>query len=263
MISDIIDQKIRNGFSQAASQYDVLTDLHREIGEKLAQKISCDGPYSRILDIGMGTGGFTGLLTAAFPDSMVVGIDFASGMINCAQEKEKAFKIVQADASFLPFKEGVFDVVVSNLAYQWIAHLSDAFMLCYSSLNKNGKLCLAMFGHKTFDELFMSLDTCLDKRGNNGCFTIRRLADKNQVTESLKEAGFCNPRVQSEYIRVQFPDMMGLVKWIKDIGANALPTDIYIGKDLLFRANDYYNAHFKDRLGIYATFEVLWVEAQR
>ena len=69
--------------------------------------------------------------------------------------------------------------------------------------------------------------------------------------------------IDSEKVKVRFPDMMSLIKWIKNIGANALEKDIYIGRELLARMNDYYNLHFKDRLGIYATFEVIWVQAKK
>ena len=56
---------------------------------------------------------------------------------------------------------------------------------------------------------------------------------------------------------------MSMIKWVKDIGANALVKDTYMGKDLLLRTNEYYNANYQDRLGIYATFELIWVEAKR
>ena len=71
---------------------------------------------------------------------------------------------------------------------------------------------------------------------------------------------FCQRTIQ---IYFNFADMMSLIKWVKDIGASAIPKDIYMGKDHLLRANDYYNTHFRDRLGVYATFEVMWVEAKR
>ena len=41
------------------------------------------------------------------------------------------------------------------------------------------------------------------------------------------------------------------MKWIKDIGANTLTNDFYMGKDLLVRANDYYNDNFRDRFGVF------------
>jgi len=259
----VIDQKIRNAFSGAAKQYEQLTSLHRDIGGALIAKIREHDCGRSTLDIGMGTGWFTRKLANIFPETLVVGLDFASGMISCAQKKEAKFKIVQADASHLPFKENTFDMITSNLAYQWVEDLSRAFQLCHSRLKKNGVLCLSMFGQHTFQELFEVLEVCVDKKNDNDHFLIRRLAGKDQVTEALKDAGFHKTCVTSEYRKVYFSDMMSLVKWIKNIGANTISKNIYIGKDLLARARTHYNARFKDSLGVYATFEVIWAEAKK
>ncbi len=263
MIIDIIDKKIRNAFSDAAMQYDVLTSLHKEIGRELTKKIMNHEPCLTVLDIGMGTGWFTKRLTDIFPEAMIVGLDSARGMIDCAQQKEATFKIVQADASKLPFKEEAFDIITSNLAYQWVGNLKQAFELCHLRLNKTGTLCLTMFGRDTFHELFTALEKCAQEGDQKRELSIHRLADKDQVTGALKQAGFNNIEVSTERIKVRFEDMMSLIKWVKDIGANALPHGMYMGKDLLLKANDYYNTRFQDRLGVYATFEVIWVEAQR
>jgi len=263
MIIDIIDKKIRNAFSDAAMQYDMLTSLHKEIGRELTKKIMSHEPCSTVLDIGMGTGWFTKRLTNIFPEAMVIGLDSARGMIDRAQQKEAVFKIVQADASKLPFKEGAFDLITSNLAYQWVGNLKQAFELCHLRLNKTGILCLTMFGRDTFHELFKTLEKCAQEGDQKRKLSIHRLADKDQVTAALQRAGFKNIEVSAERIKVRFEDMISMIKWVKDIGANTLAKDIYMGKDLLHRANDYYNTHYKDRLGVYATFEVMWVEAKR
>lgn len=263
MILDILDKKIRNAFSDAAMQYDMLTSLHKEIGRELTKKIMNHEPCCAVLDIGMGTGRFTHRLTNIFPDSMVVGLDFSYGMIECARQKEGTFKIVLGDAAQLPFREGVFDIITSNLAYQWVEDLKGAYKLCYSRLNQSGLLCFTMFGQNTFCELFTALKNCVQNEKQQGVLAVARLADCGQVTEALKEAGFNDILVSTERIKVRFADMMSLIKWVKDIGASALPRDMYMGKDLLLRANDYYHTHFQDRLGVYATFEVIWVEARR
>jgi len=263
MIFDVIDKKIRNAFSDAAMQYDMLTSLHKEIGRELTKKIMSHEPCSAVLDIGMGTGWFTRRLTNTFPDAIVIGLDFAQGMIARAQQKEGTFKIVQADAAQLPFKEGIFDIITSNLAYQWVGDLRQAFKLCYLRLNQTGTLCFTMFGRDTFHELFTALEICAQEGDQQRELAINRLADKDQVTGALRGVGFKNIKVSTERIKVRFADMMSLIKWVKDIGANALAKDIYMGKDLLRKTNDYYNAHYQDRLGVYATFEVIWVEARR
>ena len=258
-----IDQKVCRGFSKAALHYDRLTDLHKEIGGRLAERIELIEDFLPLLDVGMGTGWFTQRLAAIFPDAVIVGLDFAPGMVAYARQRNGESIIVQADAAHLPFKEGAFGVVASNLAYQWVEDLPRAFALCRSLLSERGCFYLTMFGHDTFQELFTALDSCTDKKNDRNSLAIQRLVNKQQVAQALKSAGFNTRNVENEHIKVHFPDMMNLIKWIKDIGANTLPKDVYMGKDLLLRANQYYNRHFKDSLGVYATFEVIWVEARR
>ncbi|MBN1869137.1 MAG: methyltransferase domain-containing protein [Candidatus Omnitrophica bacterium] len=263
MARAVCEQKVRDGFSDAALRYDSLADVHKNIGRRLIEKASPQNVQLPLLDIGMGTGWFTQQLTAVFPTVMVVGLDFAPGMVSRAREREGRFKIVLADAASLPFKEETFDMIVSNLAYQWVEDLPLAFAQCRTRLSRTGKLYLTMFGRETFRELFSALDTCLRERSSKNDFTIHRLADRRQVENALTVAGFRSIHVESEYLRAHFPDMMSLVKWIKDIGANALSRDVYMGKDLFHQAGRYYNARFKDPRGVYATFEVIWVEAGR
>ena len=263
MIIKLIDQKIRKAFSDAAMQYDALSGLHKEIGRELTAKIQHCDPCGRILDIGMGTGWFTGRLANMFPEATVVGIDSAPGMIGRAREQQGSFHIIQADAACLPFTDGAFDIITSNLAYQWVGDLTQAMAQCRAQLTANGTLCFTMFGYNTLKELFEALEQCSDIGGKDKAGAFSRLADDKQVGQALREAGFQDVRVDAERIKVRFEDMMSLVKWVKDIGANALPRDTYIGKDLLLRADRYYNGHFRDRLGVYATFEVIWVHARR
>jgi malonyl-CoA O-methyltransferase len=257
---NFIDKKIRQAFSDAAIQYDVLTSLHKEIGRELMRKINTLEDAKRILDIGMGTGWLTNKLKFYFPDAMVIGMDFALGMIESAKkENEEGVHIVQADAANLPFKDDAFDVIISNLAFQWITDLAKVFVLCQRSLSREGRLVLTMFGYNTFQELFLALgkESGIDKA------QFRRLADRESVEAALKESGFNKIKVEEEFIKVHFPMMLDLLKWIKDIGANMLNPGVYLGKDALLKSEEYYNEHFRDRLGIRATFEVLWVEAQK
>ncbi len=260
MVFKTIDNKIRQAFSDAAIQYDVLTSLHKEIGRELMRKVNTLDDAKRILDIGMGTGWLTNKLKFYFPDAVVVGMDFAPGMIDAAKHKnEEGFRIIQADAADIPFKNDSFDVIISNLAYQWVEDLNKSFMHCRQSLKKDGLLTLTMFGYSTFQELFLTLE----KTNKDDNPFLRRLASREAVYEALTQSGFRDIKVEEEIIKVHFPTMMDLLKWIKDIGANMLNPGIYIGKGALRKSEEYYNEHFRDRLGIRATFEVLWVEAKK
>ena len=81
---NLIDKKIRQSFSNAALQYDVLTSMHQEIGRELVKKVLNENAQY-ILDIGMGTGRMTRALSFYFPESKVVGMDFADQMIDVAK----------------------------------------------------------------------------------------------------------------------------------------------------------------------------------
>ena len=263
MIIRTIDRKIRNAFSDASIQYDVLTGLHKEIGRELVNKIKHIEDAQAILDVGMGTGWLTNRLSYFFPDAQVIGLDFAPGMIDAAKKFNEGFAIVQADAGALPFQNEVFDIVISNLAYQWVENTHQAFKSCHASLKGNGIFCFTMFGYNTLNELFISLENSWDNKDGLMQLPIRRLAKQSDIRDALTEADFRDIDVDYERIKVHFPDMMSLMKWIKNIGANALEKEMYIGKDLLIRADEYYNTHFKDHLGICSTFEVIWGMARK
>ncbi len=263
MSTNFITRRIKRAFSGAAMQYDMLASLHKEIGRDLAKQIVSPVPEPTVLEIGMGTGYFTAKLNHLFPGSLVVGIDFAEGMLDKAREREAEFKMVQADAVALPFKAESFDLITSNLCLQWAEDLELIWQRCFDLAKPGGALFVTLFGYATFQELFESVARCLPDSPQRTDVAWRRLPSQELVAASLMKVGFNNTQLRAERITVHFADLYALVKWTKDIGANALARDFYVGRDLLARAAAYYDARFRDDFGIIATFEVLWVSAQK
>lgn len=270
MLLDVIDRKIRRAFSDAALEYDLLTSLHKEIGRELVRKVGAhssaplqEQDNETILDIGMGTGWLTGKLKFYFPESQVVGIDFAEGMLDVAKEQHEGFEMLQANALRLPFKADTFDLVVSNLSLQWIKSLNVCFEQCKKTLKKNGYIYVTLFGYETFTELFESLEKARQIKKREGSLKVQRLPSMEMVEAALQKAQLRNVQLKKEIIKVHFKDMFRLIKWIKSIGANGLPKQMFIGKEMLSLANDHYERFFKDKFGIYATFEVIWAQAQK
>ncbi|MDP2652544.1 MAG: methyltransferase domain-containing protein [Candidatus Omnitrophota bacterium] len=262
MILNLLDRKIRRAFSGAAMQYEVLAGLQKEIGRELIRKIVDRQECSSILDVGMGTGWMTDRLRFWFPDAAVTGLDVADGMVRQARDKYGDLAIVQADAQALPFCENSFDVVVSNLSYQWANDLTQAFAGAWSCLKPGGTLFATLFGRQTFCELFEALEAAAGD-GARPSPVIRRLAGRAEIEAALRAAGFQDIELKDEIIKTHFDNMMALLKWIKDIGANVRERDIFVGRDLLYRAAHYYQDRFKDRWGVFATFEVVWITARK
>lgn len=259
MLLNQIDKKISQAFSNAALEYDVLTGLHKEIGRDLVKDILKGEEYQSILDVGMGTGWLTNKVKFYYPEARVMGLDFASGMIDFAKEKYDGLDFIQGDANYLPFKKNSIDLVFSNLAYQWVNDLEKAFVDVNNILTSNGRFKATLFGANTFDELFVALK----ETSNDPLDSLKKLMSFEEVKDSLQKANFKEINLDYEQIKIRFKDMMALLKWIKEIGANCLDHNTMIGKDLLLNANEYYNQRYRDKFGVYATFEVIWIDAKK
>jgi ubiquinone/menaquinone biosynthesis C-methylase UbiE len=71
-----------------------------------------------LLDVPVGTGIFTSALYAAHPSATIIALDSSMGMLQKARQRFAAdgltnVRLVRADAANLPFKDGVFDIVLS------------------------------------------------------------------------------------------------------------------------------------------------------
>ncbi len=250
--------KVRKAFTDAADQYDILTSLHKEIGRELVKKVmKIDA--ARILDVGCGTGYAANKAKFFFPESTIVGLDLAEGMLAKAKQLHEGVPIewLQADGQVLPFKTGAFDLIVSNLAYQWVVDLGAGFKEAHRTLSPRGTFAITMFGSQTCAELFDSLRAVDPETKVNN---LPALAD---VRTALHQAGFTNAKIDYELIKVQFRDVRELLGWLKAIGANRLSDDVFLGKNKLARLEEHYRINFPYGDGISAGFEVIWVHAQK
>lgn len=252
-----LTNRIRKAFTDAANQYDILTSLQREIGRELIKKHIKLCEVHRVLDVGCGTGYLTGKSKFFFPESSVVGLDFSEGMLAKLQEKYENTFAVAADAQQLPFKDKSFDLIVSNLAYQWVFDLPKAFLEARRVLSDGGVFAATLFGHHTCDEFFTSL-----KATGTSQEDFNRLPKLEDVKSYLTQAGFSTAQVDYERIQIQFKDLWDLLGWLKAIGANNLSIGKFLGPQALQEANDYCLKNYPYHEGICITFEVIWIYAK-
>ena len=109
-IADLYDGSSGEACQQASFYQNRLARILRE----LRSRSSGD----RLLDVGCGTGKV--LRHAANCFRSAVGVDVSFNMLEIA--KNSGFEVVQADAMFLPFRDGVFDVVS---IYSVLHHIFD------------------------------------------------------------------------------------------------------------------------------------------
>ena len=149
--AEIIDKRsVARAFSRAATVYDSIARLQKNVGEGLlklinyGQRSSSVGNPS-ILDLGSGTGYFSRQIKCEQDKSSVIELDFSAGMLDESRRVSCLLKLiepalVQADFERLPFKAKSFDLIFANLSLQWCSDLASAIQALHALVRNNGVL---------------------------------------------------------------------------------------------------------------------------
>lgn len=152
---NLLAQKtIQEAFDQAASEYDNHAVIQRRVAYHLAKLIGDSSPQS-ILEIGCGTGFLTEHLLKKFPETFYYATDIAPSMIQVCSTKLQKFPNLQTyvmDGERLalpPYSPQSFDLICSNLAFQWFEDLSKSLESLWERANTLGFTTLVQ---GTFEE---------------------------------------------------------------------------------------------------------------
>lgn len=250
-------QIIRQRFSKAARSYDKHALIQRSCAEELLKKIAAaDICPQSILDIGTGTGNLLSGISAIFRQARLVGLDFSREMLLCA-ERKVACSLVQADTKELPFRPDSFDLIVSNLTFQWLGDLGRVFRDIYCALKNNGSLYFTIFGPQTLKEL-KTIFPALNEQ--------MVLQDAVALGHMLKEAGFSNVNSSVSLEKRRYLNMIHIVRWLKDIGANYvgyIPSNNLGMRRLWQEKEEEYRKNFSYAGAVFASFELIFMGARK
>ncbi|MFC1709050.1 methyltransferase domain-containing protein [Candidatus Omnitrophota bacterium] len=256
---------LKEKFSKASKNYDEISVIQREVADKLYDRIKLTDSVHNVLDVGIGTGYLSQRLKSEYPDLKVYGIDLAMGMLERSRQKILDALLVQSDAKHLTFKERSFDLVVSNLAYQWVRDLKQALQSVKSVLKDKGKIYFTIFSDNTLRELreviFESSSKDIRMKQPR---SIGHLPNKSSLEQVLKEVGFEHIKIGLETQKQYYANLLELLNWLKMIGANRYWSDSLYGglsaRNFIDSIAKKYDERFKDKGKIFATFEVIYVE---
>jgi len=217
--------RIKLTFSRAASSYDGFATLQKEVADRLLMDFispltTHHAPRS-ILDIGCGTGFLTYGLAELFPQASISGCDIAHPMVKIARLKNEEAPILftTANGESLPYKDKVFDIVASNLTYQWVPDMGTAFLEAYRVLRRGGFFIFSTLGCETLKELRNCYREVSAMFSRDGLPPFMVFSDKETILSVLKDKGFKDVSIETTNIIKTYQDMWALLKTLKSIGA--------------------------------------------
>lgn len=206
-------RQARRAFDQAATTYDQVAQLQREMGERLLGRLD----YVRIqpqvvLDMGAGTGVMSERLRGRYPVSQVLAADFAHGMLQRARDRGQPHCLC-AEAECLPLADGCLDLIVSNAMLQWCDDPAAVFAEWMRILRPGGLLMFTTFGPGTLKELRQAWATVDDRPHVSPFFDMHDLGD------ALLGGGWEGAVVDVDRFTLTYNDTTQLMRDIKGLGA--------------------------------------------
>jgi len=272
-LSSVEDKRrIGTGFHRHADEYDQHTIVQKRVVKNLEQLVAnhISSQPCRVLDIGCGTGALTAAMQHSFPQADICGLDLAYNMAHrTATRIGPRALIANGDAEQLPFRGGVFDLVVSASTFQWVKQLDRCFTDCCRVLADGGLFCVAFFGGRTLWELHESFDEAFTRRcagSESRVGRLHRFRDSQEVRRAFDNLGFEQVVVVTETEVEYHPDVPDLLRAIKGIGANTTAGGKGGGlgwRGVLTDMADIYRSRYKAEGLIPATYEVVYVVARK
>ncbi len=268
--SHISKAQVKRSFSSATESYDEHAVLQREIGNRLVNHLEFTKiDPKRILDIGCGTGYVTRLLCQRYKKADVTALDLSEGMVRATLSGHgrrlpwhgRRHHVV-SDGCSLPFPDGSFDLVTSNLAMQWVPEPMQMMREMRRVLAPDGLILFSTFGRRTLSELRQALAQISHERAG----LVLPFPDVTSLGDSLMQLAVELPVTDTDIFTLTYPDTMALVRELKHIGASssaiqARPNGLY-GRSLLKQLEEAYTEKYQDEEGrVHATFEALYAQA--
>lgn len=255
-------RQLRRSFGRAASKYTEVAALQREVEARLLEQLGYldDRQPQRVLDLGSGPGRAAAAMKKRWPRAEVIALDAALPMLREVPKHTRFWRPVRrvnADVSKLPFADQCADVIFSSLCLQWLDDLPAVLSEFRRVLRPEGLLLFSTFGPETLSEL---RDAYL-QAGETP--PLSPFAAIQQVGDAMLAAGFKDPVLDRDRYTLTYPDLHGLMRELRAIGAGDARHDRprgLGGRGRLQRVTAHYEALRRDGV-LPSTWEVITAQA--
>jgi malonyl-CoA O-methyltransferase len=218
--------RIRRNFARAATSYDALAVLSREVCSRMLERLDLVRlAPGHILDAGSGTGLVGRALAQRYPRAHITQADFSRPMLSMEHRAGFWLDIVRgalgrgaraavcADFERLPIRTAAMDLVVSNLALHWTSTPEAALAEFQRVLRRGGLLMFSTLGPDSLKELAQA---SADARGRS---PVHRFLDMHDLGDLLVGSGFADPVMDMEYLTLTYPRVEDLFRDLRGSGS--------------------------------------------
>lgn len=223
-LSHSLDQhQVRQSFNRVADTYEQADWLSKSVGETLLERLEClPIQPQQILEVGAGTGRLTRALSLRYKKSNVYAVDLSEKSLNYAHSHAPYWfskqHFICANATQLPFPNDSVDLLVSNLMLLWCNDIQEVFDEFARVLTPAGTLLFSTLGPDSLKELRYSWAT-VDNASH-----VHHFLDMHHMGDALLTSGFSNPVMDVDWFQHDFPDVLTLMRELKQTGAHNLST---------------------------------------
>ncbi len=202
----------------------------------------------RILDAASGPSRESAALLSKYGSSDIVALDFSLEMLRTLRKRffRKNPCRVCAGLERLPFGDGSFDLVWSNMSLHWLGEPDDALKEFSRALAPGGLLMFSTLGPDSLKEL----------RAAAGAERVHVFHDMHDIGDMLIAAGFAAPVMDMEMLTFTYTSGDALLADLRASGQTSARADRPRGL-----AGKRFNARLRSALAASATFEVVYGHA--
>ncbi|MDA0938671.1 MAG: methyltransferase domain-containing protein [Proteobacteria bacterium] len=214
-------ESLKKAFGSAAEDYHLRALFQKEV----AYDLCCILPISKykekqhtykILEIGCGSGFLTEYLLTSFPNAHLWITDLSADMLNACKQNMRSFehcnityKLLDGEnlnSSFAANHQ--FDLIVSNMAFQWFRDADASIEQIMSYLKEDGALYYAMSSHNHFWEWYES---------------AKQVGLINGYKKIIP-AGILMQKVQ----KINYGNTLNFLKYMSQTGINQYTPNVYL-----------------------------------
>jgi malonyl-CoA O-methyltransferase len=250
-----VSKTLKYYFNRAVNTYEQAGKIQKIVSEDILQRIPLTH-YDTIVEIGSGKGFLSEYISSNFSFKRYIHIDISFDFLKRLRKKLKINNFfINSDGENIPLRNNTAELLLSSSCIHWFDNPEKTIPALFDILLSGGRFFFSIFTSETLQELKQASDF-------SGFGSIYPLREAEFYVELIKKLSFIFSYDVKTY-KIYYPSVKDLLMSHKLTGTNYTKEKKFTGKDKFKKFCDFYSRYFSDNNGVYATYEVLFIEGQK